>query len=289
MQRLIHTLRLLILFLVFSATGVQILFPGNAIASGEFEIVMLGETKVLLRESDEYCDEASVFAIMLAGNGHQKEAETHCAHVAEHMVFRNPTVGGVSLGDWVSKPGTGTGVVQTLYNGWTGPDHTHFEITVPGWLIPEALTRLVAGLFPDGIETAAYEKELGSRLKPELEYMTTNSVAAPYHQFNTCFYQATPYSQRIFEVPVAKVESARVLEYMKREYSSSRLIVVLVGDFDKDAVLDVLEDALEGVPTEPKPVVPDVRLAPASFTSFRCESVKHPIYVIGVGVDSIEG
>lgn len=85
MQRLIHKLRLLILFLVFSATGVQILFPGNAIASGEFEIVMLGETKVLLRESDEYCDEASVFAIMLAGNGHQKEDETHCAHVAEHI------------------------------------------------------------------------------------------------------------------------------------------------------------------------------------------------------------
>ncbi len=288
MQRLIHKLRLLLLFLVFSASAAQLLFPGNAIASGEFETVMLGDTKVLLRESDEYGDEASVFAIMLAGNGHQGEGETHCAHVAEHMVFRNPTVGGVSLGDWVSKPGTGTGGVQTLYNGWTGPDHTHFEITVPGRLIPEALTRLVAGLFPGGIETSAYETELGSRLKTELEYMTTNSIAAPYHQFNTCFYQGTPYSQKTFEVPVIEVESARVLEYMNREYSSSRLIIVLVGDFEKDAVLDALEDALEGVPTEPNPVVPDVRLNPASFTSFRC-AVKHPIYMIGVGVDSIEG
>ena len=281
-------LSLLLALLIVSATLIQVMFPGKATASGEFETVMIGDTKILICMSDDYNGEASVFAVMLAGHGYQKPDETHCAHVAEHMVFRNPTLDGIALSDWVSELGTGNGEVQAIYNGWTGPDHTHFEITVPGEHFPEALTRLVAGMFPDSIEPAAYSDEMNTRLKPELGYMTTNPVAAPLNAFNAQFYRSTVYCEPIFDVWVGQVKRGNVLDYMKREYSSSRLVITLVGDFDKEAALNAISDAIKEVPLEPVPVVPKVRLNLPPVTSFKCEQAKRAVCMLGVGVDAID-
>jgi len=278
---------LLLALMIVSAALIQTMFPGKATASAEFETVMIGDTKILIRESDEYSGEASVFAVMLAGQGHQEPDETHCAHVAEHMAFRNPTLDGVALGGWVSGLGTGGGI-QMMYNGWTGPDHTQFEMTIPGEHLPEALTRLVAGLFPDAIDAAAYSAEIKTRLVPELRHMTTDPLSAPLNAFNVQFYRSTVYSEPRFDVWVGQVKPDNVLTYMKREYSSSRLIITLVGDFDKEAALNAISDAVNEVPSEPGPVVPEVRLDPPPITSFKCEKRKNAMCMLGVGVDSID-
>lgn len=146
----------------------------GTLITDEFETVMIGETKVLMRQTDEYGDQASIFAIMLAGHGQQKPSETHCAHVAEHTVFRNPAKDESALGDWVGKVNSSNKLAWLPYNGWTGVDHTQFEVTVPSEYIPEALERLLGGLFPESVDKTAYDKEMNSRLKNELQYMTTN-------------------------------------------------------------------------------------------------------------------
>lgn len=71
----------------------------STLTTDEFETAMIGNTKVLMRQTDEYGEQASIFAIMLVGHGQQEPNEAHCAHVAEHTAFRNPAKDGNALGD----------------------------------------------------------------------------------------------------------------------------------------------------------------------------------------------
>jgi predicted Zn-dependent peptidase len=154
--------------------------PSTATASiaspGQVETVSIGGAKVLMCQSEEYGDQASVFAIMLAGHGQQTPDEAHCAHVAEHTVFRNLTKYPEALVDWVWNVDRSGANPWILCNGWTGVDHTQFNLTVPGECLPEALGRLIDGMFPEAIDRDAYATEMDSRLKGELDYMTTHQV-----------------------------------------------------------------------------------------------------------------
>ncbi len=260
----------------------------SALTQDEFETVMIGETKIIMRQTDEYGNQASIFAIMLAGHGQQRPDEAHCAHVAEHTVFRNPEKDEDALGDWVVKANSSSTPDWLLYNGWTGVDHTQFEITVPGEQIPEALERLLWGLFPEKIDKTAYDKEINSRLKSELQYMTTNELATPFHAFNEHFYQGTPYCQNLFSVPVTQVKPEKVSEFMAREYSSSRLVIVLAGNFDQEAALAALQNSVSRVPIEPRPAPPKVNLSLPPVAAVELTAVKHPLLMLGIGSDRVK-
>ncbi len=252
-------------------------------ANADFAEVMVGKVKVLLRQTDAYGDQVSVFAIMLAGHGHQKAGEAHCAHLAEHMVFRNPTVKRIALIDWVGGVGDVTQGIWTLCNGWTGHDYTQYELTVPGQHLPEAIKRLVQGLFPGNINSTAYYNEVYTNVRRELNYMTSHQLAAPYNAFQDHFFQGTPYCQQLFQVAVTDVAPSQVLEFMQREYSASRLIIVLVGNFDKDAALAALEESIAAVPEEPEPLVPVVNLKLPAIAHVKLAALQRPILMLGAG------
>lgn len=44
----------------------------STLTTDEFETAMIGNTKVLMRQTDEYGEQASIFAIMLVGHGQQE-------------------------------------------------------------------------------------------------------------------------------------------------------------------------------------------------------------------------
>lgn len=275
---------LLALFLLFGVAP----YPatGSVAALDKFETIMIGETRVIMRQSEEYGNQASVFAIMLAGHGQQKAGEAHCAHVAEHTVFRNPVNHPDALIDWVVKTDSSGADPWVSCNGWTGVDHTQFNLTVPGERLPEALERLLNGIFPEAIDRTAYDTEMDNRLKSELNYMTTHQVSAPLNAFHGHFFQGTPYDQQVFAVPVTQVMPERVLTFMKREYSSSRLVLVLAGNFDKEAVLDTLQQLIDDVPLEPRPVTPDIKLSLPPLSTITLP-VQYPLLMLGFGCDSV--
>lgn len=235
----------------------------------------------LLIKTETGGDRGSIFAVMRAGTGDQAPDETHCAHIAEHTVFRNPLGGGTrSLADTVV-------AWQGLYNGWTGPDHTQFELSVPHRNIPDALRVLIRALFPAGIDESAFRQELEGRLKSELEYMTTNERAAPFNALRLRLLANTAYGEQLFAVPVTGVPRERVLSYMRREYSPQRLLLVVVANVDAFAVMEVAGRELELIPQGKVPKARLTRLDPLPVQELTLPKVDRPLVLVGLGVGGV--
>lgn len=235
----------------------------------------------LLLKTETACDKGSVFAVMLAGTGDQAPGETHCAHVAEHTVFRNPVKGGPrSLAEFVSGWGG-------IYNGWTGPDHTHFELSVPHENVPEILALLVRALFPAEIAELEFRQELDGRLKQELEYMTTNELSAPWNALRLQLFAGTAYDEQLFATPVVDVPSERVLGYMQREYSPQRLLLVVVADVDPSAVVEAADKELRPVPEGEAPEQRLTELSPRPALELPLPKVEKPLVLVGMGIGGV--
>ena len=201
-------------------------------------------------------DQASVFAVMLSGIGDQGPGEAHCAHIAEHMVFRNPLAGGPSLAATVDAWGG-------AYNGWTGPDHTQYELTVPQERLSEVLPLLIQALFPADLDEAAYQAEMTTGLGPELQFMTTNGLSAQLNAVKLAMFRDTAYDEDLFGVPVESVPPDRVFGYLQREYSRGRLILTVVGALEPAEVAAALAPSLAETPLAPPPAARLTELTPS--------------------------
>ncbi len=235
----------------------------------------------LLFKTPGAATQGAIFAVMRVGAAEQRADETHLAHVAEHMVFRNPLGDGRSLGQVLSEWG-GT------YNGWTGPYHTQFEIVVPDERIPEALGKLVEALFVTVVDEQAFGKEMSDRLERELRYMTTTPLAASLNAFRQQLFRGTPYEERLFEVPVTAVTAAGVAAFMAREYSPERLVVTVVAEVEEAALVEALTAALATVPSGKSPTQRQISLAPPPFERLSLRALDRPLIMVGLGFDGIE-
>ena len=246
----------LVLLVLFLALTV---FPAKgSCASKEFETVMVGSTKVLLRVSEEYGDDASILALMLAGRCHEQPKEGYCARMAVPMVLRNPAPDKIPL-DWTQVKKVGAGIM---------PEHSHFLLTVPNPQVPAALTLLIASLFPASLDDTTFNQQLTTVFRPAFELMGANP------------FQTSKLADRLIDyllegdtrpAPVTEPSSEQVLEFLQREYSAGRLILLLAGNFDKTEALASLEEALKDVNKEPPPsAIPfTVNPGPAVWHSHR--------------------
>ncbi|MDQ7793225.1 MAG: insulinase family protein [bacterium] len=236
---------------------------------------------LLLHKAPDAPGMGAIFAVMLAGAGDQRPEETHCAHIAEHMVFRNPLAGGRSLSEAVWQAGG-------RFNGWSGPFHTQFEVVVTDELVPEALRWLVEALFPLLLCGQAFREEIHARMARELEYMTSNRLAAAMNAFHQQVYRGTAYEQQLFEVPVTTVMMDAVAAFMAREYSPERLMIVVVANVEEATLAAELSTALDQVPAGPPPARRQVSLAPPPIAHLSLPGFGKPLILVGLAVDGIE-
>ncbi len=235
----------------------------------------------LLIKAGTSADTGSVFGVMRAGTGDQLPGETHCAHVAEHTVFRNPLPGSaVSLAGRV-------GIWKGLYNGWTGPDHTQFELSVPHRYVPEAAGLLMQALFPAAIAEPQYAAELEGRLRPELAYMTTNELSAPLNALRLMLLAGTVYDEPLFTTPVGEVGRDKVLGYMQREYSPRRLLLVVVADVDAAEVVSAVERELGSVPPGEPPETRQTALEPLPPQELALPDPGRGLVLAGLGFGNV--
>ncbi len=226
--------------------------------------------------------QGAIFAVMRCGTGDEEPGETHCAHVAEHMVFRN------HLADRALSLAQAVDQWKGLYNGWTGPDHTQFELTVPHDHIAEAAGLLMEALFPARIAVQAFEMELNGRLQNELQYMTTNGVAAPLNAIRSTMLAGTVYGEDIFASAVTDVTSDQILEYMQREYSPRRLLMVVISAADHASVVDTIGRQLTHVSAGEEPEQRTTRLDPSPVRDLRLREVGQPLVLVGAGVGEVD-
>lgn len=242
------------------------------------QVVVDIEGVTLVYNNKSYASHDAVFAIMLAGRGHQGPADTHVAHIAEHLVFRQPLANGDSLAQHVDGWGGS-------YNGWTGYEHTQFEVVVPTQHIPQAVELLTRSLLTDTATSESYYKEMISLVR-ELNYMTTTYPAAALHAATEAIFAGTQYAETLFDVPINSVLLPAVQLWKNREYTPDRLVIVVNTSAPLSSVTEALKKSVpssfENTWSAPS-VVP---LNPLPHKTLDLPTVKGDHVFLGFSVDS---
>ncbi|HCW51686.1 MAG TPA: hypothetical protein DGR79_06435 [Clostridiales bacterium] len=254
--------------------------PVGPADAGEFSRTEVGGAVLLFRESPHDGPHGSIFAVMLAGTGDQTPEEWYCARLSRDVVLLcwGWDEGDKSLARWVWEAG-GTS------SGWTGRDHTEFRITLPHGEIVEALECLVHALFSQ--ETAGVFALLKHNLRPEIELLTRDESAAPPHAFMDRMLAGTVYEESLGEQDRAPFTVRKLLDWLAREYTPRRLVVVVEADVDRESVIAVLREALDGVPPGAPPEARSVNLLPREPGFLVLPEAASRQVITGFGIDGL--
>lgn len=229
-------------------------------------------------------DSCAIAGIIEAGIGDQKPDEAHCAHMAEHMVLNYPLKTGTSLTRILSDASSQG---STYYNGYTGLDSTIFWLAAPNPSLPSVLTAFLDSLFSHPIvKDAAWDNEI-KRSSREVSNITTHEIHATANRARLALLKGTPYAEKMFETPLSAVTPEAVSEFMKREYSPQRLTLVIAGDWEEEAVLEIIELGLEGIEPGNPPANRQISLSPDAYSILRLPSVQNERLTVIFGVDHV--
>ncbi|HCJ11219.1 MAG TPA: hypothetical protein DHW14_08685, partial [Clostridiales bacterium] len=259
------------------APGAGPVTPADA---GEFSRTEVGGAVLLFRESPHDGPDGSIFAVMLAGTGDQTPEEWYCARLSRDVVLLcwGWDEGDKSLARWVWEAG-GTS------SGWTGRDHTEFRITLPHGKIVEALQRLIHALFSQ--ETGGVFALLKHNLPAEIELLTRDESAAPPQIFMDRMLAGTVYEESLGEEDRAPFTVRKLLDWLAREYTPRRLVIVVEADIHRESVIAALREALDGVPPGAPPEARSVDLLPREPGLLVLPEAASRQVITGFGIDGL--
>ena len=184
---------------------------------------------------------AAVQVWVEVGSAYENEKIAGISHFIEHLIFKG-TDGGAHY-EIAPKIEAMGGAI----NAFTSYDNTVYHIVVPSDAFEGGLRLLV-----DAVTHPAFpEEELEKEKKVVLEEIKMGEDDPQRKLFNELFlasYPGHPYGRPIIGYPesVASIGRGDILAYFGGHYRPERMAVVAVGDFDKEAMLAVLEGGLPG-------------------------------------------
>lgn len=251
-------------------------FPG-------FTLHEIGGARVYFKRSAGHA-KGAIAAVMVAGMGDQAPDEAHCAHMAEHMVLIYPTKSGDSVMSAVGGLMTGP---EINANGQTNLDNTTYIMSVANQDVPYILSMFLDALFRTGLRADDdYLAEI-KRARRELDYMTTEPLPATLNRLRISSFAGTPYEERLFETPLQSVTVEKVRAFIEREYSPSRLTLVVVADVEEAPIVETVKKGLEGVSPGSGPASREITLAPSASHTLELPVLDKPVVGLSVGIDGI--
>ncbi len=172
------------------------------------------------------------------GSADEREGEAGLAHFHEHMLFKGTERRGV---------GEVAGEVEGMggrINAWTSFDATVYHATLPASQVGVGIDVL-----SDAVQNSVFApEEVAREIEVVLEEIR-RSEDSPHHVlsdavFAECF-QTHPYRAPILGTSesVCRFTSEKLRAFYERWYTAENLVVVVVGDFDADAVLEAVRGA----------------------------------------------
>jgi zinc protease len=206
---------------------------------------------VLLREV-RTAPVATFWAWYRVGSRNEVPGITGISHWVEHMLFKGtPTLGKGELSRLVNRHG-GT------WNGFTWKDFTAYFETVPsehiGLGIRIESDRMVNTVFdPDEVEserTVIISEREGAENSPDF---------ALYEEVESAAYRVHPYRHAVigYKSDLRAITRDDLLRHYRTYYTPRNAIIVAVGDFAADRLLEQIRAAFEALPAGPP--VPPVR------------------------------
>ena len=192
------------------------------------------------------------------GSKNERPGKTGFAHLFEHMMFK---------GSKNVEPEAHTSIIASVggrSNAYTTEDETVFWETVPAHYVPLALWLEADRMATLRIDEAAFRRER-EVVKEERRMRIENQ---PYGRLNEIIYDhaftAHPYKHpRIGSM--ADLESASIAdvrEFHETFYVPENATVTIVGDFDRDQVMQLVRQYFGRVPKALKPVPRDIPREP---------------------------
>jgi zinc protease len=212
--------------------------------------------KVVLKENHDNPLIASLVYVN-AGSACEQRWNNGVSHLLEHLLFdgtarrsREDINEGIKdLGGYI--------------NAFTRELYTAFILLVPAEHIGEGLSLQEDMLFHSLIPVEELEKERKVVIEEiRKDDASPNSLAEVLHREK--LFTGTPYALPVIGLPnvISTITRDEVLDYYTTHYVPNNMMVLVLGDFEEDAMLALLEDTFGELPARPLPPSPPLAVEP---------------------------
>ena len=235
--------------------GIALALPALGVAATDSgtirETVLPNGLKILTKELHA-APVVTVWTLYRVGSRNEQPGATGISHVLEHMLFRSTKA---------MKTGEIDRLIQLAggrHNAYTSYDYTAYHITLPSDRLETALRiesdrMLNCAMDPDELKTelGVVLSELQGRLNDPEELLEESTRATAFLRH--------PYRNLIigWKADVESLTREGVLEYYRTHYQPNNAVLVIVGDIQTEATLDLVRryfGALAKGPTPPPPL-----------------------------------
>ncbi len=197
------------------------------------------------------------------------------AHLVEHMLFRGTLQRPIQFGQLFTALGSD-------FNAFVNHEYTHFIHTIaPDKL--KALLILEADRMQNTLINAddlAQEKQI---LLTELQGQESNPYYRLYRALLRAQFPHGLYSQTITEADLAKITVEQVRDFYYQYYQPQNASLVIVGDFQTDALLEDIQSIFSEITHKEEIIIPPASTPPKTPALIASAS-RPPIVLRGTGV-----
>jgi zinc protease len=228
--------------------------------NGNIKSYLLENGMRLIVEEDHSAPVVAVQAWVRVGSADESDEIAGVAHLHEHMLFKGTSKRGVGEIAKIIEENGGD------INAWTSFDDTVYHIVMPSSKVDMGLD-----IITDVIMNSSFDaKELAREKEVVLEELRQNRDIPQRRIIDEVFalsYQVHPYKRPVigYVDSVKRINRQKILEFYKRFYVPSNIIMVVAGDVRGDEVYLKIQNLVKGftgvAPEIPRPQEP-VQTAP---------------------------
>jgi zinc protease len=244
--------RALILSLAILPAVLVFLPPPPAAATldpvtGVRETVLSNGLKVLTKEVHAG-PVVTVWTWYKVGSRHERPGATGISHLVEHMMFRATTSLKTGEIDHLVQRGGGR------HNAFTSFDHTTYHITLPSGHLETALRIEADRMLNCLLDPQELAREKGVVLS-ELQGRRNNPEELLEDVTRSVMFRVHPYRYPIigWKSDVQALTDEAVRDHYRTYYQPNNAVLVVIGDFQTDRLLALVEKYFGAIPAGPPP------------------------------------
>ena len=179
------------------------------------------------------------------GSRYEDDRIAGITHFIEHLIFKGTEGGeGFEIAPRIEALGGSI-------NAFTSYDNTVYHIVIPTKAFDQGFGLLIESVKSPAFPQGEIEKEKKVVIE-EIKMGEDDPQRRLFKELFSASYSGHPYGRPIIgsEESVSAVTRADILSYFKTHYSPSTMSIVVVGDFDEDRVLGLLEERFSGLAPE---------------------------------------
>jgi len=241
-----------------------ILFPAQVLFSQGIEeketsmFTLTNGMKVILKEKHANPVIASMIYVN-AGSKYETDYNNGVTHLLEHLLFdgtKRRTREEITEG--MKSKGS------SFFNAFTRKELTCYLVILPKEFIEDGLDiqsdMLFNSIFPDS--------ELAKERNIVIEEIKKDEDNIDYQVgkfFDSQVYVGTPYARPVigYENIIATIPKEEIVRYYQTYYKPNNMIALMIGDFESEKMLDLVEKYFGNIPVQPLPITEKISLNPS--------------------------